>query len=290
MAVVESSRGSPFVLSMDASRDVRESTSRGTGLLVAKAMEDPGIDQVVVALGGTGCLDGGMGFLEAVEAEFYDRQRRRLEGRAKNLMHVHEIKVPRLPKPLTGLYDTFVPLLGLTGAVALYGPQKGVSVSMQGRFEEALEHYAQVVQGSRRVVNDAGTGAAGGIGFAIKVAEGTLEPGARRISEWMKLGERIKNADWIITGEGRLDRQSLLGKVVGTVLEEGKRWHKPVVAVVGSYPLNLTPFYERGLTSVWTLVPGPTPLEESIENTAHLLQSAGENLGRMLVRGNEFEG
>ncbi len=281
-AFVESSVGSPFIPMHKRRQSVWASTSQGTGRLAAQALQDPDINQVVVSLGGTGCVDGGIGFLQALGTKFYDAHNNILPPQARSLGKVERVVWPKLPKPLTGLYDTFVPLLGPQGAVSVYGPQKGISEDMKSAFESAMEHFARVLQGPISLANHLGSGAAGGLGFGILALGGELKPGAATIAEWMEFDKKIQQADIVITGEGQLDAQSLLGKVVGTVISACKDFSKPVLAVVGSYPLDLAPFYGAGLTGVLTLVPGPVTLDEAIQNAPRLLSLAGENIGRIL--------
>ncbi len=280
-ALVESSVGTPFVPVDKRRESVWASTSQGTGLLVDQAFQDPDIDEVVVSLGGTGSVDGGLGFLHALGTKFYDAHNQLLPPQARSLGEVAHIVWPQLPKPLTGLYDTFVPLLGPQGAVLLYGPQKGIDEDMKSAFESAMAHFASMLQGSQDYVNHLGSGAAGGLGFGILAAGGKLEPGAVRVAEWMKLEERVQRADVVLTGEGQLDAQSLLGKVVGMVINAAHTLSKPVLAVVGSYPPDLSSFYAAGLTGVFTLVPGPLSLEVAIQKTPGLLVTTGENIGRI---------
>lgn len=285
-AVVESAVGSGFVAPDRRPASVWHTTSRGTGQLVRQAGESGVVDHYVITLGGTGSVDGGMGFLEALGTEFYGAGGRPLAGVAANLGHVRRIRPPRHRWSLTGLYDTFVPLLGPNGAVRLYGPQKGVTPDDADALEAAIAQFARVLEESTEIAGLAslpGAGAAGGIGLAIYALGGRMEAGATTVARWVDLPRRVAEADWVITGEGRLDAQSLLGKVVGTVVQLAASRSKPVVAVAGSHPVDLAPFYAAGLTSALALVPGPMALEEAVSRTPELLRQMGETLGRWIV-------
>ncbi|AEJ38467.1 glycerate kinase 2 [Sulfobacillus acidophilus TPY] len=287
-AVVESAVGSGYLPPADRPASVWHTTSRGTGMLVHHAQQAPDIDRVIVTLGGTGAVDGGMGFLEALGVEFYDRDGHRLTGMAGHLERVHRIRWPDVVPPIVGLYDTFVPLLGPTGAVRLYGPQKGVTPQDVEPFERHLAHFAHVLQDSLNqsdLTNRPGAGAAGGMGLAIYALGGRLEAGAPAVAQWMDLASRLERADWVITGEGRLDAQSLLGKVVGTVLDQARARYRPVLAVAGALPADLSPFYQAGLTAAWPLVSGPMTVEEAMRDAPRLLQQLGENFARLLMYG-----
>jgi glycerate kinase len=284
-AVIESAIGSGYLPAADRPGDIWQTTSRGTGLLVREAIDSCKADRFMVALGGTGTIDGGMGFLEALGVKFYDSSGRLLAGSAANLRRVCRVSWPDNLPEIVGLYDTFVALLGPQGAVQLYGPQKGVTPSQVEPLENALRHFAHVLEESLQVglVNREGSGAAGGLGMAIYSIGGTLVSGAQQVANWVSLSDRIGCADWVVTGEGRLDDQSLLGKVVGTVLDSAKKWRRPVIAVAGSIPQDLTVFYQAGLKSVFSLAPGPILLEEAVSRTPELMKQMGEGLGRLLV-------
>lgn len=283
-AVVEASVGSGFVPPDRRQFSGEHTTSLGTGLLIAHALADPGIDRVIVALGGTGSTDGGMGLLAALGARFEDINGRALEPFGDNLAKVAKYCGPHLTKPLMGIYDVQVPLLGERGAVAQFGVQKGIAPTDVDRVHAAMAQFAHRVQSphTENWINGQGAGAAGGMGFGILAAGGTLEPGADTIAGWCHLDEQIQTVDWIVTGEGRIDRQTLEGKVVGTVVRHAEYYHKPVVAVVGSRTDDLDELHRAGLTLVMPLATGPMTLQEEMANAPHLLSLLGEELGWLL--------
>ncbi len=283
-AVVEAAVGSRFVPIDRRQFSGEHTTSLGTGLLIAHALADPGIDRVIVALGGTGSTDGGMGLLSALGARFEDSHGRVLEPFGDNLEHVEKYSAPHLTKPLTGIYDVQVPLVGHRGAVAQFGIQKGIAPDHVDRINAAMSQYAHRVQSQQNEdwIDNLGAGSAGGMGFGILAAGGYLESGAETISRWCKLDEQIQAADWIVTGEGRIDRQTLEGKVVGTVARHAEYYHKPVVAVVGSRTDDLHELHQAGLTLVMPLATGPMTLQDEMANTPQLLSLLGEELGWLM--------
>ncbi|MCY0899442.1 MAG: glycerate kinase [Firmicutes bacterium] len=284
IALVESAEGSPYVPpDRRPAASALTTTSRGTGELIQAALEHPEVREVWVALGGTGCVDGGIGLLGALGAKFYDSQGRQLAPVVGSWAKVLRVVLPRLAKPLVGLADVWVPLLGVNGALERFGPQKGLRLEEMAEAEAALQQFAESVRPG--LADHPGAGAAGGIGFALLALGASLQPGARWWAEWSHLPQRIAASDVVITGEGRLDEQSLMGKVVSIVLEEGRRQQKPVVVLAGEIPDDLTPFYAAGLTSAWSIVTGPVPLRDALAKTEGWLREAGERLGRLFAVG-----
>lgn len=279
VALVESSVGSGYVPPNERVAPAEHTTSLGTGLLVSAALQDPDIDSVYVALGGTGCTDGGMGFLAGLGAKFFDASGVLLQPYGKNLGKVRRWSPPpRLLKPLIGLYDVGVPLLGDHGAVHLFGPQKGLD-SLE-EVESAMGHYAFCLDGRKpQRYMMPGAGAAGGIGFGVLVAGGTLSGGAEMIGEWCELSDTIARSDLVITGEGRIDAQTLHGKVVGYVVQVAAQHNKPVIAIVGSRSRDLWALHNEGLSFVMPIPTGPMQLDHAINQSEQLTAIVGEELG-----------
>lgn len=284
VAVIEASVGSAYVPPEERTKASDHTTSVGTGMLVSEAMADPTIDHVYVALGGTGSTDGGMGFLAALGAEFFDDRGAKLLPFGDNLRRVRQWVPPHpLLKPVTGLYDVGTPLLGPYGAVHLFGPQKGIEIDHLAEMEEALAHYARRVEDKRvEWSRTAGAGAAGGIGFGILAAGGELLAGAQVIGDWCKLSDAIASADLVITGEGQIDSQTIHGKVVGHVVRLAGDHRKPVFAVVGSRSGDLSALHKLGLSMVFPLPTGPLKLDEVMGNSEDLLKIVGEEIGWLI--------
>lgn len=281
VAVVEASAGSPYLSPERRPGPANVSTSRGTGLLVRSALADPAVDEVWVALGGTGTVDGGIGFLDALGAHFYDYQDHPLDAVMGNWHKVERVTLPHLAKRVVGLADVWVPLLGVDGALARFGPQKGLSSADARRLGPSLARFSERI--NSRAAAAPGAGAAGGIGFALAALGAELVSGARWIAQAVGLSDRVQQADWVVTGEGCLDEQSLLGKVVSEVLAVARRNGRPVWAVAGTVPLNLNRFYEAGLTAAESLVSGPMDVKDAQNATERFLEAAGERFGRMLA-------
>lgn len=282
-ALVEAAVGSGFLPENARQADGEHTTSRGTGLLVAAALADASVDEVFVALGGTGSTDGGMGFLHALGAQFLDKAGRPLLPYGANLDQVAQyIPVGPLPKPLIGLYDVGVPLLGERGAVYQFGPQKGVAAHRLAAMDAAMAQYAALVDPLGTAVHAPGAGAAGGMGFAILACGGRLQGGAETVGEWCQLDRHVADADWVITGEGQIDRQTTEGKVVAWVLHCAQARKRPVIALAGSRARDLTLLHGQGLTFAMPIGLAPMSLPAAIAQTAESLEAASEEIGWFL--------
>ena len=162
VALIEASQGSGFIAKISQMGDGARTTSLGTGLLAQAAFDDPQVDHVLVALGGTGCTDGGFGFLHGLGARFYDRAGAAVLPWGYLMGKVSSFNVPHLNKPLVGLYDVVNPLLGEKVCVRIFGEQKGIKPQHFAALETDLTSFARVVSQTTGVdVNTPGSGAAG---------------------------------------------------------------------------------------------------------------------------------
>lgn len=286
IGLVESAQGSPYVEAQLRPRvSALTATSRGTGQLLKAALLNPDVREVWLALGGTGNVDAGIGLLEELGWRFFDERGQRLAGSPQSWDTIRQVERVELNKPMTALVDVDAPLLGDDGMLKQFGPQKGLTDQEVQLWEPLLRNYANGVD--PHSVNLKGAGAAGGLGYAAAVLGAPLHSGAGWFAHWAGLFERIQAADVVITGEGRLDEQSLRGKVLSQVLEMASKTKTPVLAVAGQIPDDLEPFYARGLWAAWAIGSGPMPLDAALSRTYHNLFQAGQTLGRLLL-GNLF--
>lgn len=220
VAELAESSGLPLMPALDPAG----ATSRGLGQVINAALE-AGVTGLVIGLGGSASTDAGAGVLAELGFRFYDEQDRILDlDGARELTRVARVDVAGAralpPGGVEVLTDTFVPLTGPNGAAHTFGGQKGADPQLRAVLDDALAHFADVVGSACEVAaTEPGTGAAGGVGFALRAWGGTLVPGAGRINELSGLTAAVPRADLVITGEGRFDATSGTGKLVGTVLE-----------------------------------------------------------------------
>jgi glycerate kinase len=238
-AVVELARGSGLPLMGDR-RDARAAHTVGLGQLLAAALDDPGIRQIIVTLGGSASTDGGTGALAALGARFLDATGASLPPGGGSLVRLAGVDLGGLRKPPPGgvlcLTDVDAPLCGPRGAAAVFGPQKGADRTDVPVLDEGLQRLAGLLGGDP---DAPGAGAAGGTGYGLATAwRARLVPGAATVAEHAGLPDALAEADLVITGEGRFDATSLTGKVVGGVLSlaaarPGAAGPVPVLLVAG---------------------------------------------------------
>ena len=259
-------------------RDPMQASSFGAGELLLHAVRS-GARKVIIGLGGSATNDGGFGLARALGFRFLDRNHAELCGPVSDLLQLARIERPTLSEwpAIVGAVDVLNPLLGATGATQVFGSQKGASPTDLEVFERALTRLADVVKAEtghdQREV--AGAGAAGGLGFGLLTfASASVRPGFDMVSEYVGLEEAVCTADLIITGEGRLDSQTIAGKAPAGVARLARKYGKRCDAIVGSATPDATALFER---VVQLAVPPVTP-ELAIRDAARLLQSRARDL------------
>lgn len=282
-------------LGMSRLRQAKKTTSRGFGEAILHALEG-GAKTLYMAIGGSATNDGGMGMLEALGVRFLNENGKALEGKGENLMHIREIDVSGLA-PALGKADCFIicdvqnPLLGETGATRVYGPQKGADAADVEALEKGMENYAECAARAlgSRFESLPGAGAAGGVGFALLAFAGAkFCPGIDTVLDIIGFDEKVKNADLVITGEGKMDGQSAFGKApVGVAARCGG---VPVVAMVGGIGEGFEAVYEKGITSVFSVFDNAMPLSEAIENAGPMMTRAAERMFRTVKAGMKVAG
>ncbi len=288
-AIVEAAVGSGYLAPAQRAGTGLDTTSLGTGMLAAAALADRAVERVVIALGGTGAVDGGLGLLTAVGGRAYDARGREVAAYAHELGRVAKVVLPQSGKRLEGWYDVGSPLFGATGSVRMFGPQKGVAADAADGLEAAMEHWAQRVAEAATSHGPAwfsqpGAGAAGGMGFAVLAAGGRLVPGAEAVAEWQGLDGRLTGADLCLTGEGKLDRQTEQGKVVLCVARHAHRAGIPTAILVGSLDLEDEGWLHALDAYPFCIVDRPMDREQSMAKTEALVERAAERLTRVISR------
>ncbi|MDR6178233.1 glycerate kinase [Pseudomonas sp. SORGH_AS 211] len=287
-AFVEMASASGLELVPRTRRDVLVATSRGTGELLHAAL-DAGAERLVLAIGGSATNDGGAGLLQALGVRLLDRQGQALGPGGAALAMLASLDVTALHPRLAEVEviiaaDVDNPLCGPQGASQIFGPQKGASPEQVRQLDAALAHFATVAAATlgRDVREQPGAGAAGGVGFAaLAFLQATFRPGIEVVAELVGLEGALIGADLAVTGEGRLDGQTLRGKTPAGVLRLAQRHGVPVVAVAGSLGEGYDALYEQGLAAAFSLVPGPLSLEEALTQAEVLLERTARDIGRL---------
>lgn len=294
--VIEMAAASGLPLVPKERRNPLNTTTRGTGELILKAL-DLGAKQIVIGIGGSATNDGGAGMAQALGIKLLDQEGRELEpggGALGNLDKIDMSKVdPRLKETkIIVMCDVDNPLCGPHGASAVYGPQKGATPEMVNLLDANLAHFAQKIkeQLGLDIIGIPGAGAAGGLGAGLIAFTGAeLKTGVEAILDTVRFDELLENADIIITGEGRIDAQSLFGKVPMGVAKRAFKYGKPTMAIVGSIGPGSETLYEYGLSTILSIANGPISLEEAMKNAYSLTQDTAERGFRLLKVGQELK-
>ena len=271
-------------------RDALHTSTFGVGELFLAAL-DKGAKKALLLLGGSATNDGGAGMLEALGAKLHDAQGNPLPPGGAALVSLEMLDLSGLDPRLASLsveaaVDVDNPLLGKRGASAVFGPQKGATPEQVATLDQALGRLADI---SARVLGEdyrdlPGAGAAGGMGFAARAFLGaTLKPGIEMIMQQANMPELLNNADLVITGEGRLDGQSLAGKTPIGVARAAQRLGKPVIILAGSLGDGWQACLDEGVTAAFALADGPMTLEQALPRTAELLAARCENIIRVWI-------
>lgn len=266
-----SSIGLPLISPED--RNVMKASSYGLGQTILSAIR-AGSREMIVSLGGSATCDGGMGMMEALGYRFYDNSGRELSGSGENLQKIEKIDSTHIKSFLKGVKFIFIHdvdnrLLGKEGAAEVFSPQKGATKEEVALLEAGLENLVEVAERSGfdgyKSADSIGAGAAGGLGFAFNCfLDGESKKGIDFILDTIEFDEKIKNADLIITGEGKLDCQSLMGKVVSGVLERAQKYEIPVVAIGGKVE-DKEKLIDSGLRKVYDIADKSLTIETNME-------------------------
>ncbi len=284
-AVIEMAAASGLALVPPALRNPLLTTSRGTGELIRHAL-DAGLRQFLIGLGGSATNDGGAGMLQALGVKFLDREEREIGlggGSLERLARIDPSDIdPRLQQSQINVAcDVDNPLTGAHGASAVFGPQKGATPEMVARLDANLQHFAGLLARDLRleVADRPGAGAAGGMGAALLAFLGAdLRPGVEIVSEVVGLAERLVGADLLITGEGRIDGQTVRGKAPLGVARLGQRQGVPVIALAGSLGVDASLVHGCGIDAVFSVLGRVCTLEEALTKAPENIRSTARNV------------
>lgn len=272
-AVIALSEASGLTLLKKEERNPLYTTTYGTGELILDALKR-GYRDITLAIGGSATNDGGMGAMCALGIKFYDENGIELEGKGQSLGRVYKIDTSSLAPEakeasFTVMCDVKNTLLGKDGATYVYGPQKGASKEILPVLESGMENYVGVIKSTLGIDPSlvVGGGAAGGIGAAYSVFLGAkMTSGIDTLLDILDFDSLIKGCDYVISGEGRLDSQSLCGKVIYGIANRCKRQGVPLLLIVGSLGEGYEGAYSLGVSKIYSLVNDKTTLDEAINN------------------------
>ncbi|MGN1346028.1 MAG: glycerate kinase [Eubacteriales bacterium] len=262
--------------------EIRSASTAGVGEMIVHLVH-LGCDEIIVGLGGSGTNDGGMGALSRMGAQFTDRNGAPLNGTqgAAVLSDVCSCDFSAVHRLLDGvkltlLYDVAVPLTGTSGASQMFARQKGADDATVEELENAMIRFAGIGdrQAGDAVSARIGCGAAGGLGYGLSLAGGELRPGAEYILDFVGFRQALADADLVITGEGKTDRQTVCGKLPFTVAKYAK--NVPVVCLCGTFAPEgaQEALYDGGFDAVFSILNAPSALEKAMAETGLLLENA----------------
>ena len=294
-AVIEMAAASGLPLLAAAERDPLRADTYGTGELLRAAL-DAGARQIMLGIGGSATNDGGVGMARALGLRFLDKDSREIEGGGGSLAELDRIDAsaadPRLQETeILVACDVSNPLLGERGASAVYGPQKGASPQMVETLDANLAHLAAVVKRDLACdhQNEAGAGAAGGLGFGLLSFCGAkLLSGIETVLRIIEFDKIVAQADLVLTGEGRLDGQSVYGKVPVGVAQWAKRQDKSVVAIVGELGAQAHAVFDCGIDALFPTVDRVMPLETALRESREALEASAERAARAILVGTQL--
>lgn len=290
-AVIEMAEAAGITLVAECQKNPLYTTTYGVGELIKAAIAE-GCRRFVIGIGGSATNDGGIGMLQALGFGFLDEQGKQVPYGAAGLAQIREITEENVLPELADCTfriacDVTNPLCGEFGCSAVFGPQKGADADMVKQMDHHMSRFAKLVR-EKYPKADAlrpGTGAAGGLGFAFLTFMNTvLESGVKIVLEETELEEYVKNSDFVITGEGRLDGQTVMGKAPIGVAETAKRYGKRVIAFSGCVAEDAVLCNENGIDAFFPILRSVTSLEEAMESStaAKNMSAAAEQVFRLI--------
>ncbi|HFL3598263.1 TPA: glycerate kinase [Clostridioides difficile] len=279
-AIIEIAQASGLTLVPTELRNPLYTTTYGVGEIIKEAI-NKGYRNFIVGIGGSATNDAGIGMLQALGFEFYDKNNKLVGLGGKVLNEIRHIKIENRLKELDECKfkiacDVNNPLFGKNGAAYIYGSQKGATSEIIEELDNGLRNFSKVVKNylSKDVANVEGAGAAGGLGFAfLAFLNSKLESGIKIILEEIKLEEELKDADFVITGEGRLDNQTAMCKAPIGVAKLAKKYGVKVIGLAGATTVDAVKCNEEGIDAYFSIVNRAMTIEEAMDKA-----TASENM------------
>jgi len=266
-AIVEMAKVAGLTLLKKEECNPMNTTTYGLGEIIIDAINQ-GIRDFMIGIGGSVTSEAGIGMLMALGYQFLDEYGQMIVPIAKNLINIYDIDDTKVDQRLKEsrfqiVCDVKNPLFGLQGAAYVYAPQKGANKEEVELIDQGLHHFSTVVSKKYGIFleDEKGAGAAGGLGYAfLSFLNSELVSGITKVMELINLEEEIKNADIVITGEGKLDAQTLQGKLPVGVAYLAKKYAKKVIAIAGSIEGDIEEFYQQGIDACFCIHQKIVPL------------------------------
>lgn len=289
-AIIEMAAASGLHLVPPEKRNPLLTTSYGTGELIKLAL-DLGVESFILGIGGSATNDGGVGMLQALGMKCLDSQDKPIGFGGAELANIVKIDVQQLDPRLQQVHievacDVNNPLCGEYGASTIFGPQKGATSEMVKQLDAALSHFAEIAERDcgKQIRDQAGAGAAGGMGGGLLLLPSVqLKAGIQIVLDWLRLIDYVKDADVVITGEGRIDAQSIMGKTPIGVARTAKQFNKPVIAIAGCLREDYDVVFDHGIDAVFPIIHQLGDLSDILKQGEQNLISSAQNVARVLA-------
>lgn len=289
-AIIEMAAASGLHLVPPEKRNPLLTTSYGTGELIKLAL-DLGVESFILGIGGSATNDGGVGMLQALGMQCLDSQDKPIGFGGAELANIVKIDVQQLDPRLQQVHievacDVNNPLCGECGASTIFGPQKGATSEMVKQLDAALSHFAEIAERDcgKQIRDQAGAGAAGGMGGGLLLLPSVqLKAGIQIVLDRLRLIDYVKDADVVITGEGRIDAQSIMGKTPIGVARTAKQFNKPVIAIAGCLREDYDVVFEHGIDAVFPIIHQLGDLSDILKQGEQNLISTAQNVARVLA-------
>ncbi|HHF4463767.1 TPA: glycerate kinase [Haemophilus influenzae] len=289
-AIIEMAAASGLNLVPPEKRNPLLTTSYGTGELIKLAL-DLGVESFILGIGGSATNDGGVGMLQALGMQCLDSQDKPIGFGGAELANIVKIDVQQLDPRLQQVHievacDVNNPLCGECGASTIFGPQKGATPEMVKQLDAALSHFAEIAERDcgKQIRDQAGAGAAGGMGGGLLLLPSVqLKAGIQIVLDRLHLIDYVKDADVVITGEGRIDAQSIMGKTPIGVARTAKQFNKPVIAIAGCLREDYDVVFDHGIDAVFPIIHQLGDLSDILKQGEQNLISSAQNVARVLA-------
>ncbi len=288
-AVIEMASASGLEITPKEFRNPMKTTTIGTGELIAKAIKN-GASKIIMGIGGSATNDGGVGLATSLGIKFLDKEQKEIVPCGGELHKIHTIDKSNMIDGLEDIEfivacDVDNPLTGENGASYVYGPQKGADSEMVKVLDNNLKHLANVIENQlgMSVDNVPGAGAAGGLGAgAIAFLNATLKKGVDIVIETVDLHSKIQDANLVITGEGRIDKQTAFGKTPVGVAKTAKHYNIPVIGIAGCLGDGCETVYDHGIDTVFSIVNNAISIDEAIASGQENLENTAHNIAKVI--------
>lgn len=289
IAVLEMASTSGLELVPREKRNPMITTTYGTGELIKKAM-DMGAKTILIGIGGSATNDGGAGMIQALGGKLLDENGKQISFGGGELSKIKKIDLSELDSRIKNIKfiaacDVQNPLTGETGAANVFGRQKGATEEMVKILDNNLKHYAELIRKDVKVdvENIPGAGAAGGLGAGLMAfLNAELRKGIDIVVEYSKLEEKIKGADFVITGEGSIDSQTRFGKTPYGVVSVAKKHGVPNITLAGNVSKDIEILYDYGFDAIFSIMQGVDNLDNALKNGKVNLEKTAENIARLI--------